>query len=227
MNLIRNILEASPSIEAVIFDFDGTLYDKKWFALRLIANNITNLFLLQNERKTRKELRGAGFGNSELFYAQFFQCFSRQFKNRKYSPAFLKEWYFEEYMLSLIQILQKYYHARSDAKPLFELLHEQNIKFAVLSDYPCVAERMRAIGIEPAFNGKFEIACYACEDFGALKPNKIPFLEVARQLNTAPEKILVVGDKNETDGQGAKNAGMRFLDVCLLFTLSLPQSYNH
>ncbi|MDR1583097.1 MAG: HAD hydrolase-like protein [Prevotellaceae bacterium] len=36
---------------------------------------------------------------------------------------------------------------------------------------------------------------------------------MAKCLNAAPEKVLVIGDKDETDGRGAKNAGMWFLKI--------------
>jgi FMN phosphatase YigB (HAD superfamily) len=211
--LKTNISASIPEIEAVIFDFDGTLYDKKKFVIRLIFNNKRHLFLFKNERKTRKFFRGIQFPTPELYSVQFFNCFSNQFKLKKHTPSFLKKWYYEQYMPAFIRILQKHYTARPEVEGLFEWLHEQNIKFAVLSEYPCVGERMRAIGIEPAFNGIFEIPCYSCEDFGSLKPNKIPFLEVAKRLNVAPEKVLVIGDKDETDGYGAKRAGMKFFKV--------------
>jgi HAD superfamily hydrolase (TIGR01549 family) len=208
-----NISALIPEIEAIIFDLDGTLYDKQKFVIRLIFNNIKYLFLFRNERRTRKLFRGTQFPTPELYIAQFFNSFSSQFKSKKYSPAFLKKWYYEQYMSAFIQILQRHYTARPEVEGIFEWLHERNIKFAVLSEYPCVAERMCAIGLDPAFNGKIEIPCYSCEDFGSLKPNKIPFLEVAKRLDVAPEKVLVIGDKDETDGRGAKNAGMWFLKI--------------
>ena len=49
--------------KAVIFDLDGTLYNKKGLPLRLIAADVPHMFMLGNERKSRKELMGRWFGD--------------------------------------------------------------------------------------------------------------------------------------------------------------------
>ena len=49
-------------------------------------------------------------------------------------------------------------------------------------------------------------------DYGYL-PCRESFLKIAEMLNEAPEDILVIGDRDDTDGQGARNSGMQFLLV--------------
>ena len=51
------------------------------------------------------------------------------------------------------------------------------------------------------------------ESFGALKPAPRPFLEIAAKLNISPENILVIGDRNDTDGLGAESAKMKFIQT--------------
>jgi beta-phosphoglucomutase-like phosphatase (HAD superfamily) len=55
-----------------------------------------------------------------------------------------------------------------------------------------------------------DIPLYDPGSFGAQKPAVRPFLRIAEALGIAPEETLVVGDREETDGLGAFNAGMRF-----------------
>ncbi|GHT15907.1 phosphoglycolate phosphatase [Bacteroidia bacterium] len=194
-------------IDAVIFDFDGTLYNKKHFAVRLLCNNISDILLIRAERKTRAQLKGIDFFSAENFYKNFFEKMSAELKN-KYTADFLKKWYFKKYLMALTNTLRKYYKARIGAENLLENLAQRNIKIAVFSDYPLVAERMSAIGLNVP-----KILLFDAEEFGALKPSRRPFLEIAQALQTIPAKTLVIGDREDTDGIGAKSAGMKFYNI--------------
>ena len=205
------------NIEAVIFDLDGTLYNKKYFAIRLLLNNLKDIFIIQKERKTRNKMRGLNFNSSEEYYSNFFKNFSNFFKNKKYSEEFLRNWYFNKYMPQFTYVLKKYYKSRPSTEKIFNILKSEKIKFAVLSDYPFVAERIKVLKLTEIFNENYDY-CFCTEDFGALKPSRIPFDELAKKLSVANENVLVVGDKPDTDGEGAKNAGMKFIDVCKFFS---------
>ncbi|GMO14254.1 MAG: hypothetical protein Ta2A_24710 [Treponemataceae bacterium] len=61
---------------AVIFDFDGTLYDLHGFILRLNLTAPWYAFRMLNEHRTRKSLRGSDFGNADAFYDEFFRRFA-------------------------------------------------------------------------------------------------------------------------------------------------------
>ncbi|MDR1545059.1 MAG: HAD family hydrolase [Prevotellaceae bacterium] len=200
------------NIQAIIFDFDGTLYDKKHFAIRLIFNDLQNIFLIRAERAARRQMQGIDCINAENFYMIFFEKMSMELNNKKYSAEFCKKWYFEKYLPSFIKILKKHYSAHKDVTEIFTTLKAKNIKTAVLSDYPCVAQRMNAIGIDIQSISP-EMPLLSSEDFGALKPCPRPFLAIAEMLQTAPKNTLVVGDRADTDGAGAEKAGMQFLKV--------------
>ncbi|MDR0828639.1 MAG: HAD family hydrolase [Prevotellaceae bacterium] len=200
--------EIFQNIDGIIFDFDGTLYNKKQFAVKLLCQNIKDIFLIKAERKTRNQLKGVDFLTSENFYKNFFEKMAKNLQNKKYTAEFLRKWYFEKYLVALTNTLQKYYNARNGAEKIFEILAKKNIKVAVFSDYAAVAERMSAIGLSTETRNLFN-----AEEFGALKPSVRPFLEIAEKLQTTPEKTLVIGDRADTDGIGAKNAGMKFLHL--------------
>ena len=53
----------------------------------------------------------------------------------------------------------------------------------------------------------------SCEFAGALKPAPRPFSEIAQYWNLPVDKILVIGDRDDTDGNAARNAGMRFIQI--------------
>jgi len=79
-------------------------------------------------------------------------------------------------------------------------------KIAVYSDYPFLKERIEAMGLIPGP----KIFLYGPESFGAQKPAARPFLRIAEDFGVAPEEVLVIGDREDTDGLGAFKAGMRF-----------------
>jgi phosphoglycolate phosphatase len=156
------------------------------------------------ERRLRKELKGADFQSPEAYYTEFFECLShRTGKN----ADVLRAWYFERYMPNMCHILEKKYKARPRALEIFDALKRAGIKYAVYSDYPDVAERLAAVGLPPERCGNL----YGPDTFGALKPAKRPFLTIARDLQCTCEDILVIGDRHDTDGDGARSCGMRFI----------------
>jgi FMN phosphatase YigB (HAD superfamily) len=152
----------------------------------------------------RKELKGADFQTPEAYYTEFFEGLSRRTGK---SAAALRSWYFERYMPNMCRILEKKYKARPWVLEVFDALKEAGIKFAVYSDYPNVAERLRAVGLPPDRCG----ALYGPDTFGALKPAPRPFFTIARDLHCAPGDTLVIGDREDTDGDGARACGMRFI----------------
>ncbi|MBD3244291.1 MAG: HAD-IA family hydrolase, partial [Chitinivibrionales bacterium] len=51
------------------------------------------------------------------------------------------------------------------------------------------------------------------EEAGALKPNPRPFLDIASRFSLRPAEILVIGDRDDTDGAAAAACGMRFIRI--------------
>jgi FMN phosphatase YigB (HAD superfamily) len=54
------------------------------------------------------------------------------------------------------------------------------------------------------------------ENFGAQKPAPRPFLKIAEALRRKPAETLVIGDKDNTDGEGAAAAGMMYIKIAAL-----------
>ncbi|MDR3337407.1 MAG: HAD family hydrolase [Treponema sp.] len=195
--------------EAFIFDFDGTLYDGRRFARRLLFSRSPNRLslgdipLIGAERAVRKSLAGFDYGNAEAYYREFFALLER----RTSRPAsFLRQWYFRRYMPRMKRVLQQFYPARRGASELFKNLACPR---AVYSDYPEVRERLEAIGLDPGLCG---MLC-GPDTFGAQKPAPRPFLAIAAALRSDPSRVLVVGDRDDTDGEGASSSGMMFLRI--------------
>ena len=178
--------------KAVVFDFDGTLYAPAKLGLKIVFSDLRNHLKAKRERNARKVLAGQDFGSSSSFYKQFFAIVGE--KNR--------DWYFNQYLPLMVHILQSKFVARIGAQHLIDGLIYKGMQVGVLSDYPMVAERTEAIGLNISKQNM-----WSTENMGALKPSPRPFIEVAHKLNVEPCEMLVIGDRPETDGVGAQSAG--------------------
>jgi len=192
------------TIKGVIFDFDGTLFDNIHIPFYLIAACPFDLHRIKNERLIRKRFAGCDYVSSNEYYNAFFDelgkaCFC--------SSQRIQNWYFNHYMPRMVRILKKHYQPRPGARELLQRFAAQHVpRAAVYSDYPFLKERLEALGLNPGQG----ILLYGPESFGAQKPAVRPFREIADALNATPEEVLVIGDREETDGLGAFRAGMHF-----------------
>ena len=206
------------NIRGFIFDFDGTLFDNALIPFYLIASYPPDILRIWRERLVRKRLTGHDFQSPEKYYRTFFLALGRVCRR---SPAKLRHWYFSHYMPRMERVLKKHYKARPGAVELFQryealvknkakasppAFQAERPRVAIYSDYPFLKERMEVLGI----HANPELLLYSPESFGAQKPAARPFQCIARDLGVAPEEVLVIGDREETDGVGAFKAGMRF-----------------
>ncbi|MDR2629721.1 MAG: HAD family hydrolase [Spirochaetaceae bacterium] len=191
---------------AFIFDLDGTLYDTHGFARRLVLTRPLEGFLMLAERRIRKELAGGDYLSVGAYYGEFF---SRMAHLTGKPAETLQSWYFDRYIPLMCGVLKKYYRPRPGAAELFKQLTQRVVPFAVYSDYPRTAERLSCLGLDPASGAKL----YGPEHFGAQKPAARPFLLIAQDLGLKPDRILVIGDRDDTDGAGAAAAGMAYIGV--------------
>ena len=193
------------SIKGIIFDFDGTIFDNKKIAYHLISQNPFAISRIWNERLIRSRYAGIDFSEPENYFNAFFKDLG---KACHLSPEQIRIWYFEHYMPGMVRVLKKHYKPRDRMQELLNYIDTSKclFKVAVYSDYPFVKERMQALKLYIPQN----IRLYGPESFGAQKPSAKPFLQIARDLNLAPEEILMVGDREDTDGLGAASAGMYF-----------------
>ena len=79
----------------------------------------------------------------------------------------------------------------------------------VLSDYGHATEKLEALGLSPTL---FDWIVSAPE-LGGLKPAPQLMQIVTKQMGVTAEECLVIGDREDTDGEMARRAGAEFVQV--------------
>lgn len=194
--------------KAVIFDLDGTLYNKKGLPLRLIAADVPHMFMLGNERKARKELMGLWFGDEQAYYEALY---ARVAEMSHSTADKARRWYEDRYMPQMQRILKRHYHVEPWAEGMMADLRQRGIRTAVYSDYGCLRERLEALGFDCSW---VDVVADA-PALGGLKPCKESALSLCKMLGVDPTDTLMVGDRDDTDGESARRCGMRFQCVKL------------
>lgn len=193
-------------IRAVIFDFDGTLYDKKGMSLKVISQNLRHLKMLSATRKVCTSFRGKYFGNKDSLFSELFAQIA---KKASVTPKKAQDWYYENYLGSMIRVLQKYYTLRPKSKEVLSELRKRGITVILYSDYGMCKERITAIGFDSSDFDKL----YSSSEFGGLKPCEKAFKKMLSENGFCAEEILLVGDSEECDGECAKRSGAKFFPV--------------
>ena len=192
--------------QAVIFDLDGTLYDKSRLPLYLVLHSLKSFSLskLKAERSVRSEFKGRGM--SENFMQDFFARLSQVTGESEHD---IKVWYNGIYMRDTVNILRRHYTLRPWVVPLFKALKAKGIKTAILSDYGWTSQKLEALGFDLALADTIEDA----PSLGALKPCPEVFRLACKKLELEPESCIMVGDRDDTDGKGAALTGMQFVKI--------------
>jgi FMN phosphatase YigB (HAD superfamily) len=194
-------------VRGVIFDLDGTLYVLRWFMKPLIFFRLfPDGMRLYRFLAARGTFAGKDMGTQEQLLAAISDEFGRRVK---ITSAKARRWICDSFYPAFVAIMLFFRFSRPSVRGLLNGLKAKGTKLAVLSDYGSVKERLEKLGLPvSAFD-----TVSSCEAVGALKPHPRPFLAIAEKWGIEPAHILVIGDRADTDGAAAKNAGMQFVMV--------------
>jgi len=193
-------------VKNVVLDLDGTLYDKRGLARKMVRRLWWCLPLLASERLARRNMHYVQFASKEEFFGYFFATMAR---GHWWGPAVAAKWYEHVYLPAMVRLIRKYQPVRGEVVELINECKAQGIKMAIYSDYGSVVEKLEAIGVDPK---QFDLLVSAPE-LGALKPSEPAARRVLEMMNAKPEETLFVGDRDEKDGASARSVGARFLLV--------------
>lgn len=202
-------------VRAVLFDVDGTLYAQTPLRIKMAAELAfagvraprkiaRDARILATFRRMREELRQEGAAASRpLEMLQYSRPAGRLGIDAADVRQVVDEWIMERPLR----------HLRSARRPglgrFLSLLADRGLRVGALSDYP-VHTKLRALGVANYFSLGL---CTADRPINAFKPHPGGFRHACELWGVAPQEVLYVGDRPETDGAGAAAAGIRCVIV--------------
>lgn len=192
--------------DAWLVDLDGTLYRPFGVKLAMAAELLTTptaVARLRRFRHEHEELRARGWegGTVSPFEEQLKRTARKTGAPHDELRALVMLWMVDK-PSKWIRLFRR--------KALHDEIHAFRIlggKTALVSDYPARV-KLRALGAETLF----DVIVANGEPGGppALKPSPKGYLEAARRLGVVPERCLVLGDRDDADGEAARRANMAF-----------------
>ncbi len=187
-------------IRLVSWDLDGTLYPKRGLYWQL-----WKLFVSQ---ALEGHARSAG---QELHQLRHFH---RQFSRRMGNTQVCRE-IFADLDRPAVQNLEFKWlsQALQNLRPTSAVMnrlnffHGNGIRQVVLSNFRA-DYKVHALSLEPFFE-----KIWSCEEMEELKPSPLPFQIIQRFHGILPSQHLHIGDREDTDGDGARRAGCHYRDV--------------
>ena len=194
------------TIDLVVFDVDGTLYDQRRLRLGMLrqllghtwqTRSLDPLLTLRTFRRVREALGEQA--RADFMTLQYAQTASRHGKTPGAVRALTDEW-MEQRPLPLLAACRCAHVAE-----VFAGLRAAGKRVAAFSDYPAAA-KLAALGLRADV-----VVCATDAGIARLKPDPAGLLAILRQTGVAPERALMIGDRFDRDAVAAARAGMRAL----------------
>lgn len=196
---------SSGPLRGVVFDLDGTLYDKRaleWFMVRSMP--LALLRLLKYTR-VRTSLAGVDCEHGEAIAQLTLDRLARDASAQRE----WQRWIRERYEPAVLRGLREAATLYPGVPQLLARLRAAGLRLGLVSDYRGVPERLAALGLQAA---SFDFVLVT-EEQGAMKPALRMAAATLAGMQLPGEAMVMVGDRAFADERFAAAAGMRFLGV--------------
>lgn len=206
-------------IKLVVFDLDGTLYDRKQIKGMLIKKHLFSLRKLSKYNKIRKHaLVGCDYNSFADLQSQTATLLANN--NGAIIPVW-KNWLAQKFYPTFYASFPKIKPA-TGVNELFNHIASCGVKIAVVSDYGKVEDRLKDLKIDSLLVD----FCWGLEEDGLLKPNVKVGTTLLEKFNLKASQLLFIGDREDTDEQLALDMGAEFLGVYFGNKKSKKSSWN-
>ncbi len=192
------------AVRAVTFDLDGTLYDAAAARLPMLWACFPRWRTLRVGRAVREELRGRTFPNGAALRDEEARVAGERLGVDAAMARHRLDTVFDADLTRALGRLGACVGARDG----LAALAGRGLRLGVVSDRR-VDDKLAALGLADLPWA----ARVSADDVGLLKPAPALFLRACEALGVAPSDAVHVGDRDDTDGAGARAAGMRALLV--------------
>lgn len=196
-------------IKAVVFDLDNTIYNydechivamkqlEEYVCDKYGVNKVDfrkNFELAKDEVK--KLLGNTGASHNRMLYMQIF------LEKINQSPVEDALELYDIYWSAMLEKMTPFKYVI----PLMKQLKHRKIEIGILTDLTAHIQHRK---IKKLCITEYIDAIVTSEEAGAEKPSSIAFSRIIRKLHCNPEEILMIGDSQKKDIDGAVNVGMR------------------
>lgn len=198
-------MSPSSPLRGVVFDLDGTLYDKRaleWFMVRSMPLALPRLL---RYTRVRTGLAGADLGDGPAITRETLARLSRD----PTAQQRWARWIAGRYEPALLRGLREASALYPGVPTLLARLRAAGLRLGLVSDYRGVPERLAALGLAPT---AFDFVLVT-EELGAMKPAPRMVELTLAGMALPGAALAMVGDRAFADQRFADAAGMRFLGV--------------
>lgn len=196
-------------IKAVVFDLDNTIYNYDEchiVAMKQLEEYVCDKYGLNKvdfrknfelaKDEVKKLLGNTGASHNRMLYMQIF------LEKINQSPVEDALELYDIYWSAMLEKMTPFKYVM----PLMKQLKHRKIEIGILTDLTAHIQYRK---IKKLCITEYIDAIVTSEEVGAEKPSSIAFSRIIQKLHCNPEEILMIGDSQKKDIDGAVNVGMR------------------
>lgn len=192
-------------LRGVVFDLDGTLYDKRALEWFMVRNMPLSLLRLLKYTRVRTGLAGLDCATGEAIARLTLE----RLAGDPATQQRWQRWIRERYEPAVVRGLQQAATLYPGVRELLGRLRAAGLRLGLVSDYRGVPDRLAALGLA----GEHFDFVLVTEEQGAMKPAARMAAATLAGMQLPGAAMVMVGDRAFADERFAAAAGMRFLGV--------------